>query len=281
MIDIKEKYKQFCERQNIPFSTEENISSYDDTTLFCPSGMQQFKSKFKDTNLKLETISNIQPCLRMNDLDEIGDGSHLLYFNMLGLFSFREMSMQQSIDFWMDFLKEIGIKPDYITIHPNREEWKTFYKDYKIEIKYDNDCIWSDGGDISGYCTEFYKDGIEIGNIVNPLGTCIDSGWGLERLEMVVNGYRKTKEDVLKETILKIINSGIYPSNNKEGYILKKLLRECVKNNIYIDHKFYLDELNRQKQILDKWLRLKDKFSNKSKEWWWDTHGIDIDIIDK
>ena len=28
----------------------------------------------------------------------------------------------------------------------------------------------------------------EIGNIVNPLGTCIDVGFGLERLDMIVHG---------------------------------------------------------------------------------------------
>ena len=64
--------------------------------------MQQFKSKFKDTNFK-GTLSNIQSCLRLNDLDEIGDGSHLLYFNMIGLFSFRELTVTQTIDIWMEF----------------------------------------------------------------------------------------------------------------------------------------------------------------------------------
>ena len=70
--------------------------------------MQQFKSKFKDLEYK-GTISNIQSCLRLNDIEEIGDGSHLLYFNMIGFFSFREWTVPQTIKYWMGFLNQIGI----------------------------------------------------------------------------------------------------------------------------------------------------------------------------
>ena len=123
------------------------------------------------------------------------------------------------------------------------------------------------------------KDDIEIGNIVNPLGTCIDVGFGLERIEMVLNNTPKSKEDTLRETVFKIIESGFEPGNNKQGYILKKLLRICNKNGVVIEHQFYEDELIRQEKILTKWNRLKDKHQDKPKDWWWDTHGIDLDLI--
>ena len=276
-MNITEEYRLYCKENNIDFKIDGNIKSYDETTLFCPAGMQQFKSFFKDENHK-GTISNIQSCLRLNDIDEIGDGTHLLYFNMIGFFSFRDWSVTQAIDYWMGFLKRIGITPDYITIHPDKPEWSKFYDKYGVEVRLDEECVWSDG-EIGGYCTEFYKDDIEIGNIVNPLDTCIDVGFGLERIEMVLNNTPKSKEDTLKETVFKIIESGFEPSNNKQGYILKKLLRLCHKNEVVIDHDFYRDEVVRQEKILVKWDRLKDKHKDKSKEWWWDTHGIDLDLI--
>lgn len=255
----------------------DNVKSYDDTTLFCTSGMHQFKSKFKDINHK-ETISNIQSCLRLNDLNEIGDGIHLLYFRMVGFFSFREWTVKQTIDFWMEFLNKIGITPDYVTIHPDKLEWKDYYKNYNIEIKLDTDCTWSDG-DINGYCTEFYKNNIEIGNIVNPLGTCIDVGFGLDRLEMVLFNEKRSKEETLQETVWKLINCGFIPSNTKQGYILKKLLRTCHDNNVIIEHQFYDDEIKRQEILRSKWDKLKDKHSDKSKQWWWETMGIDLDLL--
>lgn len=276
-MNITEEYKLYCEENNINFKIDGNIKSYDETTLFCPAGMQQFKSFFKDENHK-GTISNIQSCLRLNDIDEIGDGTHLLYFNMIGFFSFRDWSVTQAIDYWMGFLKRIGITPDYITIHPDKPEWSKFYDKYGVEVRLDEECIWSDG-EIGGYCTEFYKDDIEIGNIVNPLGNCIDVGFGLERIEMVLNNTPKSKEETLKETVFKMIESGFAPGNNKQGYILKKLLRLCHKNGVTIDHDFYRDEVVRQEKILVKWERLKDKHKDKPKEWWWDTHGIDLDLI--
>jgi len=241
--------------------------------------MQQFKSKFKDLEYK-GTISNIQSCLRLNDIEEIGDGSHLLYFNMIGFFSFREWTVPQTIKYWIGFLNKIGINPDYITIHPDKPEWSEYYKDYDIEIRFDEGCIWSDG-EIGGYCTEFYKDDIEIGNIVNPLGTCIDCGWGLERLEMGLTGKGKSREETLKETVIKIIDSGFKPTYNKQGSLLRKLLRLCYLDNIIIDHQYYKDEIKRQQKIVIRYERLKDKNKDKSKEWWFNTHGIDIDTIKK
>ena len=276
-MNISNEYQSYCQEKWINFKIDSNIKSYDETTLFCPAGMQQFKSFFKDEKHK-GTTSNIQSCLRLNDIDEIGDGTHLLYFNMIGFFSFRDWSVPTTIDYWMEFLIRIGINPDYVTIHPDKPEWSKFYEKYGVEVRHDEECIWSDG-EIGGYCTEFYKDDIEIGNIVNPLGTCIDVGFGLERIEMVLNNTPKSKEDTLKETVYKIIESGFEPSNNKQGYILKKLLRICNKNGVVIEHQFYEDELIRQDKILTKWNRLKDKHQDKPKEWWWDTHGIDLDLL--
>lgn len=239
--------------------------------------MQQFKSKYRDLNY-FDTLSNIQPCLRLNDIDEIGDGTHLLYFNMIGLFSFRQLTIPETIDIWMEFLKKINITPDYVTIHPDREEWKDFYRRHNVEVRIDSECVWSDG-DIEGYCTEFYKNNIEIGNIVNTIGDSIDCGFGLERLDMIVNGTIRDKRSIIVESIFKIIESGVTPTYNKQGSILRKLLRICYVENIIIDHPFYEMELIRQEKIKSKYNRLKKKHSDKSKEWWWNTMGIDIDNL--
>jgi len=258
---------------------EESIKPYDDTTLFCCSGMQQFKSKFVDLSYKNVTISNIQPCIRINDIEEIKDQTHFLYFNMIGLFSFRDWSVKKTIDFWMEFLKRLDIKVDYITIHPDKfNQWKEYYIDYNIEVREDKDCLWTDGN-LGGYCTEFYVNNIEIGNIVNCNGDCIDVGFGLERLDLVLNNRVKTEEEVLKNTIYKIIGDGYEPSHKKQGYVLKMLLRRLVRLDGYIDHEFFRKEKERQDKIISKYERLKDKFKDKSKEWWYETHGIDLDLL--
>ena len=274
-MNVTEKYIDFCNKRSVPFALCDKINPYDDTTLFCPAGMQQYKSLFLNESY-LGTKANIQSCIRLNDLSEIGDGTHLLYFNMIGLFSFREMTVESAIDFWMGFLKELNLRPDYVTIHPDRTDWMQYYEN--MEIKLDNECKWSDGV-IGGYCTEFYINGIEIGNIVNPLGTCIDVGFGLERIQYILDGVIKPKEDILKESILKIIESGYKPSNVKQGYVLRKLLRNLSKMGMELDHPFFKEEQDRQKAILKRYEGLRAKNPNKSKAWWFDTHGIDLDAL--
>lgn len=277
-MNIIEKYESFCHKKGISFSLSDKVNSFDDTTLFCPAGMQQFKPLFKDTSY-IGTRANIQSCIRMNDFDEIGDSSHLLYFNMIGLFSFREMTIQEAVNFWMEFLlNDLTLKLSYVTIHPDKPEWVSLYANWQVEVRTSFDCSWSDG-EIGGYCTEFFIDDIEIGNIVNPLGNCIDVGFGLERLEMFVNRKQISKEETLKETILKIIDSGFKPSNVKQGYVLRKLLRELWKTGNSIDHEYFTQEIERQKKLESKYQILKDKHSDKSKEWWFDTHGINIEEI--
>jgi alanyl-tRNA synthetase len=278
-MDIIQEYKSYCERLNIPFQLDDKVRPYDDTTLFCPAGMQQFKSKFKDESYK-GTIANVQSCIRMNDFDEIGDATHLLYFNMIGLFSFRDMTIKDAIVFWVNFLNKIGIKPDYVTIHSDKTEWIKHYNLLGIhDVRIDNDsCTWSDG-EIGGYCTEFYLNDVEIGNIVNPLDNCIDVGFGLERLEMFVNGKTINKLDTLCETALKIINSGYKPSNIQQGYVLRKILREINSIGGSLSHEYFNDEIERQLKIRERYERLKDKHQDKPKEWWFDTHGINISDI--
>ena len=279
-MNIVNEYKNFCEERGIFFNIENKVNPYDDTTLFCPAGMQKFKSQFNNSDYK-GTIGNVQSCIRMNDFDEIGDLSHLLYFNMIGLFSFREMTIEDTITFWITFLKKIGITPDYVTIHSNRKDWLKHYNSLGItDVRFDDEnCTWSDGS-IGGYCTEFFIDGVEIGNIVNPLDNCIDVGFGLERLEMFVNGRKIDKVETLKDTALKIIESGYTPSNLKQGYVLRKILREIYKCGSSLEHDFFTQEVERQSKIVERYNKLKNKHLNMSKQWWYETHGIDLDVVD-
>lgn len=283
MRNIAGIYEEFCLAKGIKFQLDDKVNPYDSTTLFCPAGMQQFKKKFREPDGS--TVANIQSCIRLNDLEEIGDGSHLLYFNMLGLFSFGELTVNEAVDFWMEFVVDVlGIEVDKVTIHSDKfDTWKWMYERYKIPIELDKECVWSDG-QIGGYCTEFYHKGIEIGNIVNTMDKYIDVGFGLERLHSIINGNEiKSDIDTLKETIIKIVKSGYKPGPQKQGYVLRKLLRELYIRGGEMDNIFFKREVARQEKARIRYLKLNEKPSNhsKPKEWWFDTHGIDIDEMER
>ena len=243
--------------------------------------MQKLKHLFPDTSYQ-NTLFNVQKCLRLNDIDEIGDSTHYLTFHMLGMFSFRQLRVPQIIQFWLDFLKDFGLYPHHVTIHPDKmEEWKHYYPEDMV-IKPDKDCLWSDGN-IGGYCTEFYYNNVEIGNIVNPLGTCIDVGFGLERLLNLKYGQSIiSRETILKETIEQLISEGFVPGNSKQGYILRKLLIMLVFSPGELDHEFYRDVLETQKRVYHQYLIMKNKkkYKDNSFEWWKDSIGIDLNHLD-
>jgi hypothetical protein len=170
--------------------------------------------------------------------------------------------------FEIDYYEEKGFSKGF-------KEWKSFYENRNVLITLDPECIWSDG-DIGGYCTEFYKDGIEIGNIVNTNGDCIDVGFGLDRLLIFLGEPALSEIEVLQQGIMKIIHSGFTPGHKGQGYVLKKLLRELVNRNGQIDHPVFIKELERQERLKRNFKRLWPKHSEKSSEWWMDTHGIDL-----
>ena len=109
-------------------------------------------------------------------------------------------------------------------------------------------------------------------DIVNPLGTCIDVGFGAERLDMIVNGTPQDDAlETLCETVATIVESGYRPGNKEQGYVLRKLLRRIHKIGGTLT-----EEVERQKRLRAKYLRLRDRHAEMSPDWWFDTHGIDF-----
>jgi alanyl-tRNA synthetase len=288
-MDIRKVYEELCKDHGIKFKMDSDVKSYDETTLFCPAGMQQFKKDFANEDV-IKTTANIQSCIRLNDFDEVGDGTHCVCFDMVGLFSFRQWSLQKAVDFWMEYMKRLNLKIDYVTIHPNKKnclDWVSLYDNYDVVIKIDPECAWSDGTSPQAYCTEFYIGDVEVGNIVNPRENCIDAGFGFERLDAIVNKIHQVdmtdKGTLLIKGIKKIIDSGIVPAAKKHGYVLRKLYTALIRRGTEIEesdstfYKFYKDESDRYNKTKKRYDRMKDnpKFADKSKEFWIGTHGID------
>lgn len=246
--------------------------------------MQQYKKLFNDDSYH-NTFSNIQKCLRLNDWDEIGDSTHLLTFEMIGLFSFQEWTLQKSVDFMWHFLQKLNITPDYVTIHPDKyNEWKYFYDKHNIEIRHDPECIWSDGN-IKGYCTEFYKNDVEIGNIVNTLNRSIDIGFGLERLIQVSGTELKkyTKLEVLENTYYQLKKDGFEIGHNNQGHFYKKIIIESIMNGSKIDDENFLSIRKNIIKNYTMYIKRKDtpRYKDKDKHYWLSSTGINIDRIDE
>lgn len=239
--------------------------------------MQRFKRQFQDPQVR-GTQANIQRCIRLNDIEELGDGTHLISFDMMGLFSFRELTVKQSVDFWMEWLISIGLPPDTVTIHPDKlDEWSWMYKDHDVRVTTDPECIWSDGQQ-GGYCTEFYVQGVEIGNIVNTGGDCIDVGFGLDRILVLLGDSPLSVSEGLQRGIQDIIASGYTPSGKLQGHILKGLIRRLIKLGGSMDEPLFRAERHKLEKTQQRFERLWERHKDQPPEWWLDTHGVDREL---
>lgn len=271
--------------ESIKFN-ENVIPINDNSTQFICSGMQSYKHKFKEKTK--ERLSSIQSCIRTNDIDLWGDNSHFVFFKMIGCFSFGNINdYEKAITIWLNIVDELGIKLTSIHIHPNSDH-KKYFINKNVNIIEDNECFWSDG-DIGGYCSEFYVGDIEIGNLVNPMGDCVDVGFGLERIaKLLGETYHKTYD--LEKFLQCVYKENIKPNNKGINYTVKKVMRLFIRNmeNINIENFLFKEWIVEEKEKMNKSFimgkRLVKRHYNKSYEWWFDTVGLlptEVDIIKK
>ena len=216
----------------------------DSSVLFTTAGMQQFKRFYlSPSEAPAGRVVTIQPCVRTSDIDEVGDATHLTFFEMLGNFSFGYPDKKDSyfkkeaIEFAWEFLTEV-LKIDKKRISA------TYFKDDKSDIKEDAESLkilqnieglkivkpqgfadnfWSLGteGSPGGPTVEFYIDDLEVWNLVfneyilknskyEPSKyRGVDTGMGLERLAMVLQG----KESVFKIDEFNNLKTQIFPEH--------------------------------------------------------------------
>lgn len=212
------------------------VPANDPSVLFTTAGMQQFKPYYtgekdalKDFGSK-NTVS-AQKCIRTSDIDEVGDDTHLTFFEMLGNFSFGGYGRKEAIAYAYEFItKKLGLAISYTTVYkgseyvPRDSESEKIWKAFGIaDIREEGaDVFWGPTGN-SGPCgptTEIYcKDAngkdVEIWNIVFNEYFCngsreqldkgeakltklpflgIDTGMGLERLVAIVQKKKSVYE---------------------------------------------------------------------------------------
>ncbi len=200
-----------------------------------------------------------QPCIRLNDLDEVGrSGRHLTLFEMMGHHAFNkhtdEVYWKEATVAYCDefFRTKIGIPGEAIT--------------YKEQL-------WIGGGN-AGPCVEVLAQGLEIATLVfmnmkedpkgatilegksyspNPLNI-VDTGYGLERIAWFTTGTPTVYETAIptvldyiqdyttvqdlpsiysladhSKCLAFMLGDGIVPSNVKAGYLARLIIRRSLR----------------------------------------------------
>ena len=277
-----------------------------DPVLFTTSGMHPLTPYLEGRPHPLgRRLAGVQRCLRTTDLDEVGDDTHLTVFQMLGSWSLGDYEGPQSLRWGFDLLTEgfgIGAGRLHATVFggdeqvpPDTRSLRT-WEELGVPVELTTDDNWWSNGPVGpcGPDSEIFvwtgdgppqgtpgTDGrwMELWNHVTmryrrhddgrlePLRQrSVDTGMGLERLLMIVQGQpsvyecdvfgpwtsvlprlwgtpsRRLLSDHLRSSIV-IIGDGVRPSNTGRGYVLRRLLRRVLTTLWREDRTWSLEQL--------------------------------------
>jgi alanyl-tRNA synthetase len=125
--EIRQSFLNFFAGQDHQVLPSSSLIPHEDTSvLLTTAGMQQFKPYFMgQAQPPAPRATTVQKCFRTVDLEEVGDLTHLTFFEMLGNFSFGDYFKERAIELaWRYLTTELGIDPARLqpTIHPDDDE---------------------------------------------------------------------------------------------------------------------------------------------------------------
>jgi alanyl-tRNA synthetase len=117
--EIREKYLKFFKaRDHKEITPSPLVIESDPTTLFVSAGMQPLIPYLKgEKHPKGKRLVDIQPSLRLQDLEEVGDNRHTTFFEMLGNWSLGDYFKEEQLPWIWEFLtKELKLDPKRLHI---------------------------------------------------------------------------------------------------------------------------------------------------------------------
>jgi len=256
--ELKELWLSFYkERGHAIIPSASVVPENDASVLFTNSGMHPLVPYLMgEKHPDGMRLANIQRCIRTGDIEDVGDPSHLTYFEMLGNWSLGDYFKKEKIGWTYEFLvspKYLGIDSEriYVTCFAGNEnapkdmESANFWMEKGIPLERisflpaeDNWWQLPSGTGPCGPCTESFMKLpcgrlVEIGNDVfmqfsiNAKGEkpillnkpSVDTGYGLERLLCMSQGVKSVYETELFKPALELILQK-FPSSSDDGVVV-------------------------------------------------------------
>jgi alanyl-tRNA synthetase len=260
---IRQAFLSFFESKGHKIISSSSLIPDDPSVLLTTAGMQQFKKYFTgeldaEKDFGTKNVCSVQKCFRTSDIDEAGDKTHLVFFEMLGNFSFGDYFKRETISWTFQILTDIfKINSGRITARvfegsetiPSDKEsfdiWSEFISKERIQMGPKEDNFWGPVGNEGpcGACNEVYVDGVEVATLVfveyykNSGGKFellkqkgVDVGWGLERLAAMLNG----KESVFETDIFEKISEKIKEFAPEADERTKRILMDHLRSSVFL-----------------------------------------------
>lgn len=126
--EIRQKFLQFQEKRGHKIiAPAPLVLENDPTTLFTGSGMQPLLPYLLgEPHPAGKRLTDSQPSMRLQDIEDVGDPRHTTVFEMLGNWSLGDYFKKEQIEGFFEFLtKEVGLSPDklYVTCFIGNEKY--------------------------------------------------------------------------------------------------------------------------------------------------------------
>lgn len=226
--EIKNKFLTFFEENDHQrIKGASLLPKGDPTLLFINSGMAAMKSYFTgESTPPSKRLANVQPCIRTNDIDDVGDMHHLTFFQMLGSWSIGDYYKQEAVELAYELLVDGFKLPSdhlYASVYEgnstlgipydedSHKAWLSVGMPESRIVAFGDDNFWGPAGSFGpcGPCTEVFLD--------TKHGTDPDSS------------YEVTKDFDTKGRYMEIWNAGVFMQYYKdENGILTPLKMKSV-----------------------------------------------------
>lgn len=258
-LELRKKFIDFFEKRGHKHLPSSSLIPKDDpSVLLTTAGMQQFKKWFIGIEEpEFSKVVTIQKCVRIDDIEGVGDDTHHSFFEMLGNFSFNDYFKKEAIKWGIEFIQgELNVSSDRISFTyfkgenqlPEDIESLEILQSLNIPLEKiigmgKDDNFWGPTGD-EGPCgptVEIYVDNVEVWNLVfnqyyytegqyKPLKfNGIDTGLGFERTLSLLNGKNNNFDtELFSNIILKIEELSGNSKDKKSKRIIADHLRAAV-----------------------------------------------------
>jgi alanyl-tRNA synthetase len=222
-LEIRQQFIEFFrERGHKHMPSSSLVPLNDPTVLLTTAGMQQMTPYFLGIEpAPAPRMTSIQKCFRTVDIDEVGDESHLTFFEMLGNFSVGDYFKAEAISWSWELITEkfeIPVDRLHVTVHYDDDfSWDYWQSEIglpesRIRKLGDEDNWWGPVGDTgpNGPDSEiFYDRGDQYGCGEPDCGPGCDCGRFLEFWNLVFMDRFKEADGSQRPLQSKNIDTGM------------------------------------------------------------------------
>jgi alanyl-tRNA synthetase len=226
--DIRKSFLDFFVAREHTLKASSSLVSKDPTVLLTTAGMQQFVPYFVGDEEPTERrYTSSQKCFRTPDIDEVGDRTHLTFFEMLGNFSIGDYFKQEAIEWAWEYMTRVLKLPQeklWVTHFAGEKDiprdtealeiWKKIgIPDQRIKAFGRESNFWGPPGE-SGPCGPSSEIHIDLGpessakKEKHDCGPNCDCGRFLELWNLVFMQYFCAEDGVLTALPAKNIDTG-------------------------------------------------------------------------